>query len=166
MIDKLKEDINTWVLDWVSVHNDKLGTVPCPFARQALLNNKIDYATVQDIVSLGSLIKLYAISGLSSEVLIIGMDRAAISAENLTSFTEYVNNSVLMPVGLVALEDHPDDEESINGVKMNQGTWALLLIQSIDKINQASEILKKQGYYDNWSQEEYDDVVSWRFLKD
>jgi hypothetical protein len=166
MIDQLKDDISKWILDWVSVHNEQLGHVPCPFAKQALLNNKITYATVQDTTSLESLIKLYAMNGLHSDVVIIGMSKEFISAENLPLLTKYVNKHILMPANLVALEDHPDDAEVINGVKMNQGTWALLLIQSIDKINQASEILKKQGYYDNWSQESYDDVVSWRFKKE
>lgn len=165
-VEQLKEDISKWITDWVSVHNDQLGHVPCPFAKQALLNNKISYATINDTTSLESLIKLYAMNGIPSEVFIIGMSKDFISSENLSSLTKYVNKHILMPANLVALEDHPDDAEVINGVKMNQGTWALLLIQSIDKINQASEILKRQGYYDNWSQESYDDVVSWRFLKD
>lgn len=165
-VEQLKEDISKWIIEWVSVHNEQLGHVPCPFAKQALLNNKISYATIRDTTSLESLIKLYAANGLPSEVFIIGMSKDFISAENLSSLTKYVNKHILMPANLVALEDHPDDAEVINGVRMNQGTWALLLIQSIDKINQASEILKKQGYYDNWSQESYDDVVSWRFLKD
>ena len=32
MIEKLKADIATWITDWVSVHNEQLGAVPCPFA--------------------------------------------------------------------------------------------------------------------------------------
>jgi hypothetical protein len=27
-------------------------------------------------------------------------------------------------------------------------------------------MLQKQGYYSNWTQEEYDDVVGWRFKKE
>jgi hypothetical protein len=67
-----------------------------------------------------------------------------------------------MPKGLVALEDHPDDIEVVNGATMNQGTWALVLIQESSKLKAASDMLKKQGYYDNWTQEQLDDVVNWR----
>ena len=75
---------------------------------------------------------------------------------------EKINRVILMPNGLVALEDHPTSVEIVNGAKMNQGKWILVLIQSIDKLNRASEILKKQGYYDNWSQENLAEVVNWR----
>jgi hypothetical protein len=166
MIEKLQADIATWITDWVSVHNEQLGAVPCPFAKQALLTNKIDYATAQDLDGVKGLLQLYAMGRIKNDVLIIGLDKTNVSAHNLSLLVKDANNTVLMPAGFVALEDHPDDEEYINGVKMNQGTWALVLVQAIDKINQASLILKKQGYYDNWSHEEYDDVVSWRFLKD
>ncbi len=165
-VEKLKEDISKWILDWVSVYNEQLGTVPCPFAKQALLTNKIDYATAQDLDGVKGLLQLYAMGGIKNDVLIIGIDKACTSAQDLSLLVKDANSNILMPAGFVALEDHPDDEECINGVKMNQGTWALVLVQATDKINQASLILKKQGYYDNWSQEEYDDVVSWRFMKE
>jgi hypothetical protein len=161
--DKLKKDIAEWVLNWVSVHNESLGTVPCPFAKQALLNNKIDFATASDVDGIKNLCQFYTIGGLNGEVFIIGIDKNSVLPATLSNLIKEVNSNILMPAGCVALEDHPDDEEIINGVKMNQGTWALVLIQSLEKLNQASLILKKQGYYDNWTKESYDDVVSWRF---
>lgn len=165
-IEQLKADVSTWIMEWVSQANSALGTVPCPFARNALMGNKIDWATVPDAASLEGMLKLLAMNGLSNEVMIIGMDRGSISADKLSSLVKYVNISVLMPNNIVALEDHPDDPEIINGVAMNQGTWVLLLIQALDKINQASRILEKQGYYEHWSKEAYDDVVDWRFMKE
>jgi hypothetical protein len=165
-IEQLKEDIKIWILDWVSVYNEQLGTVPCPFAKQALLTNKIDYATAQDLDGVKGLLQLFAMGGINNDVLIIGVDKNNVTAQNLSLLVKDVNINILMPAGFVALEDHPDDKEIINGVKMNQGTWALVLVQELDKINQASRMLLKQDYYKNWSQNEYDDVVSWRFLKE
>lgn len=165
-IEQLKADVSTWILEWVSQANSSLGMVPCPFARNALMGGKIDWATVPDAASLESMLRLLAINGLSNEVLIIGMDRGSISADKLSSLVRYVNTSVLMPNNIVALEDHPDDTEIVNGEAMNQGTWVLVLVQALDKINQASKILEKQGYYEHWSKEAYDDVVSWRFMKE
>jgi len=71
-----------------------------------------------------------------------------------------------MPHNIVALEDHPSDVEKVNGVTMNQGKWAMVLLQNTSKLNNASEILRTQGYYDKWTQEELDDVVTWRFEKE
>lgn len=166
MLEQLKKDIREWVTNFVSVRNEKLGTIPCPFAKQALIDNSIDYAVVQDIKNLESLITLYAFKGLNSEVLIIGMDKNNITADELSSLITTLNINLLMPENLVALEDHPDNAEIINDVKLNQGTWVLVLIQSLTKINHASSILEKQGYYKNWPKEAIDDVVSWRFKKE
>ena len=165
-VEQLKKDISKWITDWVSVYNEQLGVIPCPFAKQAMATDKIDYATAKDLDGVRALLQLFAMGGIKNDVLIIGINKDSVSAQNLSLLVKDANNIILMPAGFVALEDHPNDEEYINGVKMNQGTWALVLVQATDKINQASLILKKQGYYDNWSQEEYDDVVSWRFLKD
>lgn len=166
MIEKLKADVAAWILDWVSVHNAKLGVVPCPFAKQALINNKLDFTIAGNIDVLHSLLDMVARAGLQSEVLIIGMNRNIIEPNALSSIVKKANATMLMPAGYVALEDHPDDVEEINGVRMNQGTWALILIQATEKLNQASLVLQKQGYYNNWTQEEYNDVVSWRFKKE
>jgi hypothetical protein len=64
---------------------------------------------------------------------------------------------------IVALEDHPNDPEIINGVKMNFGKCILVLVQRLSVINRKSEWLRAEGYYDNWSEENLDDVVNWRF---
>jgi len=45
---------------------------------------------------------------------------------------------------------------------MNFGKCSLILVQRLSKLTEASNILKEKGYYDNWSQENLDDVVIWR----
>jgi hypothetical protein len=71
-------------------------------------------------------------------------------------------NQALMKVNVVALEDHPDIKESINGVDMNFGLCGLLLVQNLDKLNTASRQLKEKGYYRTWSLDNLNDVVNWR----
>jgi hypothetical protein len=85
------------------------------------------------------------------------------SVEELqATVTQFNNTCSYLNKDLVALEDHPSDPEEVNGVTMNFGKCILVLVQRLSKLNKASAMLKKQGYYDNWSQENYDDVVSWR----
>ena len=81
----------------------------------------------------------------------------------MTSKLVDVFNMEMMYTDLVALEDHPDDKEIINGVQMNFGKCILVLVQRLSKLNEASNILKEKGYYDNWSKENLDDTVAWRF---
>ena len=73
-------------------------------------------------------------------------------------------NKYVMPHDLVILEDHPDIPEVINKVKVNFGEATVVFVQRLSKINKASQHLKENTkYYDNWSQENLDDVVTWRF---
>lgn len=160
--EKFKNDVSEWILNWVSQYNETLKKVPCPFARNALISKKIDWATASNETNLESILKLLAMNGLSNDVLIVGMPRESITPAKLSNLIKNLNTTILMPHNIVALEDHPDDYEIINGEKMNQGNWVLVLIQELDKINQASKILEKQGYYNNWPKEAFDDVVSWR----
>jgi hypothetical protein len=158
------EDVSSWINEFVSVHNETLGHVPCPFAKQALIDDKIMWHTAQTIDDLEKIVIWLSDKDLwgQAEVLIIGMREHTVRPKDLYREIEKMNANILMPKGLVALEDHPATVEVINGAKMNQGKWILVLIQSIDKLNRASDILKKQGYYDNWSQENLDEVVNWR----
>jgi hypothetical protein len=63
----------------------------------------------------------------------------------------------------VVLEDHPDSEEFINGVKMNFGECGLMILQRLSKLNKAADQLKDKGYYRTWSKENLDQVVHWRY---
>jgi hypothetical protein len=54
---------------------------------------------------------------------------------------------------LLALEDHPGDPEIVNGVVMNQGTYALVLVQSLSDLNQKAKAMAAKGFYDTWPEE-------------
>ena len=163
---EFKVDVSKWILDWVSQYNTALGVVPCPFAKQALLNEKIDWVFVESLSQLELKLMDLAKKGLKNEVVVIGMNPNNVRPSDLTQTIRIYNKRLLMPHNIVALEDHPSDVEKVNGVTMNQGKWAMVLLQNTSKLNNASEILRTQGYYDKWTQEELDDVVTWRFEKE
>lgn len=161
-VELFKKDIEHWINNWVSVHNEQLGTIPCPFAKQAMLRDKIAWRVADSPDQLEIILYALMEEGMPNEVLAIGIDPQKITPEELSSITKKANDVWLMPCGLVALEDHPHDIEVVNGATMNQGTWALVLLQESSKLKAASDILRKQGYYDRWTQEQLDDVVNWR----
>ena len=157
-----KKDMESWINNWVSVHNEQLGTIPCPFAKQAMLRDKIAWRVADSPEQLEIILYALMEDSMPNEVVAIGIDPQKITPEELRLITKKANDVWLMPKGLVALEDHPDDVEIVGGATMNQGTWALVLIQESSKLKAASNMLKKQGYYDRWTQEQLDDVVNWR----
>ena len=52
--------------------------------------------------------------------------------------------------GYTALEDHPFEREEVQGIWLNNGTWALVLIQPTEKLVEARQWLETKDYYKNW----------------
>lgn len=155
-------EIKKWVEEFVSVHNENLGTVPCPFAKQAMLNDTIRYIGTERIGE--ELRKLVEDWNDKYEVVCIYTDPLLYTVSEVRDIVNRFNE-IAMKHDIVALEDHPHDAEMVNGVKMNFGIAILILVQRLSKLNKASAMLKKQGYYDNWPEENYADVVEWRFTE-
>jgi hypothetical protein len=71
----------------------------------------------------------------------------------LSASIESANKEVLLPRDMLALEDHPDDAEMVNGVCMNQGTYALALVQSLSDLNTKAKLMASKGFYHTWPEE-------------
>ena len=48
-------------------------------------------------------------------------------------------------------------------MKMTILTLILIVIQRLSKLNKFSKGLRSTKYFDNWTQENLDDTVTWRF---
>jgi hypothetical protein len=64
-----------------------------------------------------------------------------------------LNEQFLVRHNLLALADHPGDPEIVNGVSMNQGTYALALVQSLSDLNHKAKAMADKGFYDSWPEE-------------
>jgi len=71
----------------------------------------------------------------------------------LSASIDLANQEVLLPRDLLALEDHPADVEMVNGVCMNQGTYALALVQSLSDLNTKARLMASRGFYHDWPEE-------------
>ena len=155
------EDVNArlqaWLVNFVEVEHPSLGGwAPCPYARQARLNNKISVVVDDPTYIADHLEKLN-----HYDVVIVCFDPIEFSADQITKFVVHINN-ILEDKDAIVLEDHPDVPEFINGVPMNFGYCGLLIMQRASKLKVASDQLKRAGYYDVWSDQELDEVVNWR----
>lgn len=157
----IKSKFLEWVENFVEKSHPLLfNWPPCPYARAARLNNKVAF-TISSVHSLKEHIysNLHLLN--TNEVIVVCIDHTTILPNDLEAFVKLLNEE-LMPQDYVILEDHPNNEETINSVKMNFGVCALLLIQKLSKLNKAATQLKNQGYYDCWSTDNLKDVVTWR----
>jgi hypothetical protein len=148
-IKQVKQDIEKWIVNFVEVPHPALGGFPpCPYARGARLRNSYD-------VFIGSDpyfdLKNRARYGMDNrEVIIYAYDPQEWPHDLFASSLDQANQEFLLRADILALEDHPDDVEIVNGVCMNQGMYALALVQSLSDLNSKAKLMAAKGFYDSW----------------
>jgi len=154
----IRRELEHWLVNFVEQPNPLLKNwPPCPYARQARLSKQI--LTVFD----SPLEIAQYVNHLDDyDVIVLCFDHTLFSASQIELFTTHVN-SILIWQDCVVLEDHPNLEELVNGVKMNFAKCGIMVLQRLSKLNAAADQLKQKGYYDTWSQENLDQVVNWRY---
>jgi len=141
--------IEQWILETLSVQSETFNNLPpCPYAKQAWLDNRVLVVEEDIQANYKQLLDTY-------EVIIYAYNPKEISAQDLSDLAASLSDEEI-----VALDDHPDYEESVGDVVLNNGKYALLLVQERTKLNKARQILKTKGYYDNWSPEYLKEVLS------
>lgn len=154
----MESDIKKWILERLSINLPEFNNMPaCPFAKQALLDKKVKIIECSNLTD--SMLYETEPWPKNIEVIVFGINPNRITSTKLTEITEIANNTFLRNRGLIGLEDYPTSIESIAGYNVNEGNWALILVQSLDKLKIARKILEKRGYYKNWDLEYYKEVV-------
>jgi hypothetical protein len=151
-LDDVKHNIEQWIVNFVEVpHPDLGGWAPCPYARRARLDQDFDVglglAPIHDMIK----ISRRGLGGKS--VIIFAYDPNDVSYTQLNRAVDICNREFLLPNNLLALGDHPDDPEVVNGVVMNNGTYALILLQSLTDLDEKAQLIARKGFYDTWPDE-------------
>ena len=152
--EEVKENIGTWIEHFLSVNHPVFNNLPpCPFAKKAWTDGAVEVIMCPQPKHFA---KEKALLDKDKEVLVYVFDRVTLTPSLLSTIAEHFNKE---NPDLLALEDHPEDLELVQDVKMNHGCYALILVQRRDKINRAREMLAKKGYYDNWDEEYLKSVI-------
>ena len=149
-IEQVKKDITDWVVGFVEKPHPLLnGWAPCPYARKARVEGKFDIR-----LGFANPISDCAFQNMETfDVIAYVYPSDKFSAESFNNLVNNLNDWHLIPRGMLALADHPDDVETVNGVVMNQGTYAICFLQNRDKLNSHARMLAEKGYYNNWPEE-------------
>jgi hypothetical protein len=160
MTTEYKEYLTKWVEEVLSVPHELLNSLPiCPFARTAILDNHVNFIRTNNYIT--DITKTLDTWNDQQHALVFVCDDDIDPAK----FTEDVKqlNMKFLPQDFVLLEDHVSIEEPFHGIKFNNGKYNIIIVQRLHSINEASRSLARSGYYINWSDALYDDVVRWRF---
>jgi hypothetical protein len=136
------------------------GMPPCPFAREAMVQNRFDLFKCEgDLESfVGARLDAFVDSGREAIIFVDAADYPAVPFEE----------AVLRLRGKYHLKDawplydHPDLPEVQGDMVFNFKASALVIIQKLSGLVQASRDLEKRGYYKNWTPEYFQQVVGLR----
>ena len=159
-----QEYITNWIVERVEKIYPEFGNMPmCPYARRARLSGKVKLLWISSNEDDGNCwTHIINCDFKKTDVLILIADRKRWTCQQLFNIRLEMNR-VLNSKNITVLEDHPDWQETVAGVDVTNGRYALLFAQSRNKLNRFSQLLKNTSdYYKNWSTESYEDVVSWR----
>lgn len=151
-IEQVRADIESWIENFVEVPHPALGGFPpCPYARSARLKRSYEvYLGTDPYYDL----KNRARWGMGNkEVIIYVYDPAEWPHDLFAASIENANTEHLLRADMLALEDHPNDVEIVNGVCMNQGTYAMVLVQSLSDLNEKAQQMACKDFYDTWPEE-------------
>jgi hypothetical protein len=148
----VKQDIESWIETFIEVPHLALGGwPPCPYAKKARLERDFDVRVGMDPYF--DLVNL-AHDGLGSKsVVIYAYDSAEWNYKQFSYSLKTANENYLLKQDILALEDHPADAEWVNGICMNQGTYALALCQSVADLNNKARQLASRGFYNTWPED-------------
>jgi hypothetical protein len=157
--EQAQRDVTNWVTSFVEAPNAALnGWPPCPYARKARLDGEFEIrpGRVDPYMDL-----MHAEMG-QRMVIAYVYDPRSVPASQFNQLVRDVNRGFLLPRNIVALADHPDCPEEIQGVRMNQGTWAIAFIQPLDKLNHFARLIAARGYYQGWPEDYLRDLFDGR----
>jgi hypothetical protein len=167
------DSILQWMEKFVETPHPSFGNMPpCPYARQYRVQDKIKIVEAPTQTTCTHVWEtaeqVFETWNDDFEAIIVARANVARQYNSAEAVSVQIKelNDKYRSKDLVALEDHPQDPEEIDGVQMNHGDLILVVIQRLSKINKHSEMLRNGEYYHKWSKENLDDVVNWRFTKD
>ncbi len=150
-LDTVRYNIERWIETFVEVPHPALGGwAPCPYARRARLDQDFEVR-----LGINPYFDLKGVSqtGIAKSVVIFVYESTSYSYEQFHAHIESANQEFLLGQDLLALEDHPESPEIVNGVCMNQGTYALALVQSLSDLDSKARAMARKGFYDTWPED-------------
>ena len=159
-----REEVIRWVKEFVEVPHPMFADYPpCPYAKQARLDGKVDFVELTDMEPDSNIwCNIDHFDFDNKDVLVIITDAKRWTPHYTQKLAGQLNGTYAHR-DLLIMEDHPKLVEKVKDVKLNQGRYTLLLVQRRTKLKRFEDILKKTDYYRNWSKGYRESVTgTWR----
>ncbi len=160
------QTIKNWISEFVTKPNPIFGDLPpCPFAQKAMVEDKVSFLELDGVADYNTLYgHIWNFDFEDKDVLIMIAQPDHFTPEETEKMAKDLNG-YFMSKDIVILEDHPEIDEHVKDVKLNNGKYILFLAQSLSKLNKFSKMLETGPYYKNWSKGYLESVKGFREKK-
>jgi len=161
----IKDDIRSWSREVLEVPNPELNGLPaCPYAKQAWKQNKVNVVETDSLVE--TVVKEADWFDNTYDLVIV----ASYNFPEIDFFDTYIEylNDTYSENDLHIMGFHPDygaEDADLDFLYDNnwessvENEYAMMFIQSLSKVDDASLQLEKMGYYNVYPEEEYKALV-------
>jgi hypothetical protein len=168
-VKSIKDDILSWSQDVIEKPNKHLGNFPtCPYANGCRTQNQFTIEEVHDAKQLLPTVVDWAskLKRTRYRIAIIGCSDLSITATELDASIEALN-FVYMPKDVYLMASHPETGDDNVDFLYDHGfdtdnEFSMVLIQRYQDLENASQKLKKVGYYKYWEADYYKETVEHR----
>lgn len=162
----VEQDIRTWSKEFLEVPSAKLnGLPPCPYAKQAWLDNKVVFSIN---TGLDGLVKEVADFDQHDYEIVVWANETLPDVEYLDGFCDGMNEALAVAgKDLHLMVFHPDYDATDAGLDFLVGdevtdsdlVYCMVFIQKLSLLDDASLSLEKSGYYSHFPDDVYESLV-------
>ena len=141
-----REEVIRWVKEFVEVPHPMFADYPpCPYAKQARMQGKVDFVELTGMEPDSNIwTSIDHFDFEDKDVLVIIADAKRWTAHYTQKLASQLNGTYANR-DLLIMEDHPRLVEKVKDVKLNQGKYTLLLVQSRTKLKKFADIRNKKN---------------------
>ena len=160
------QTIKHWISDFVTRPNPVFGDLPpCPFAQRAIIDGRVEFLELDGVADYPTLSQHIADFDFDEKDVLVMIAEPEHFTAAETERLAHDLNQYYMSRDIVILEDHPEIDERVKDVKLNNGEYTLFLAQRLSKLNRYSKMLESGPYYKNWSRSYLESVKGFRDRK-
>jgi len=165
-VHRLEKDIRTWSHKFLEVPSAKLnGLPPCPYAKQAWLDNKVTFSINTGLEGLVSAVAEFESHDYD---IVVWASDVLPDVEYLDGFCDGINEAMSVSgTDLHLMVFHPDYDAKEAGLDFliddnvtdNDLLYCMVFVQKLSLLDDASLSLEKSGYYEHFPDEVYESLV-------
>ncbi len=157
--------VREWMVQFVEAPNPLLnGFAPCPFAKRARLQNELFVRVARHESFAADLAEACAavMDGSKRVALLAFADTEKWPVEKCAAAVDRLRET-WRAQDLYFMWDHPQVEETVGRLRMNQGEYFLLFVQRLSELRMATLELEAKGYYQSWDADQLKDLIGTRW---